>query len=97
MNPQTGESYNIGGNYTCKIGDILNTLLDFSKYKGTIKVSVDPDRLRPIDADLQVPDVRKFAKHTGWKPKISFEKTMDDLLDYWRKRVKKDGNIFLQR
>ena len=59
--------------------------------------SFDKKRLRPIDADLQVPDTRKFIKHTGWKPKISFEKTMDDLLDYWRKRVKEDGNIYLQR
>jgi len=38
--------------------------------------------LRPLDADLQVPDTAKFCAHTGWKPEIFFEKTMQDLLDY---------------
>jgi GDPmannose 4,6-dehydratase len=26
---------------------------------------------------------------TNWRPKISFEKTMLDLLNYWREKVKK--------
>jgi len=52
--------------------------------------------LRPIDADLQVPDTRKFTDHTGWTPEISFEKTMNDLLDYWRTRVN-SGSKFLSR
>ena len=59
---------------------------------------MDKDRLRPIDADLQVPDISKFTAHTGWKPRISFDKTMIDLLNYWRKKVKnKKVNKFLQR
>ena len=33
-------------------------------------------------------DTTKFYNATGWKPKIKFEKTMKDLLDYWRKKVK---------
>ena len=42
-----------------------------------IKIKVDKERLRPIDADLQVPNSEKFMKHTGWKPQISFEKDND--------------------
>ena len=64
--------------------------------KNEIKVETDSERLRPIDADLQVPDCRKFKAHTGWEPEISFETTMHDLLDYWRSRVGK-GEIFLTR
>ena len=45
---------------------------------------LDQSRLRPIDADLQIPNTKKFNDHTGWKPEISFEKTMSDLLDFWR-------------
>jgi len=52
-----------------------------------IEVVTDPGRLRPIDADLQVPNTEKFMKHTGWKPEIQFEDTMRNLLDYWRDRV----------
>jgi GDPmannose 4,6-dehydratase len=64
--------------------------------KDKIKVMIDPERLRPIDADLQVPDCRKFKAHTGWKPEIKFETTMHDLLDYWRERIRK-GESFLTR
>ena len=95
-NPVAGEYYNIGGSYTCTVGDTLHTLIDLSPMKDVIKIETDPERLRPIDADLQVPDCRKFKKHTGWEPIIPFEKTMGDLLNYWRDRVK-NGTEFLTR
>ena len=95
-NPIAGEYYNIGGTYTCEVEDTLNALINMSTMKDQIKVEVDPERLRPIDADLQVPNCSKFTKHTGWKPEISFEKTMSDLLNYWRDRVK-NGTEFLTR
>jgi GDPmannose 4,6-dehydratase len=97
INPIAGEYYNIGGQHTAKVGEILDHLISISSIKNNIKIEVDPDRLRPIDADLQVPNTDKFTKHTGWKPEISFEQTMLDLLDYWRIRVKLEGNRFLQR
>ncbi len=97
VNPVAGEYYNIGGSYTCEVGDTLNTLISFSTKKDLIKVEVDPERLRPIDADLQVPDCRKFKAHTCWEPQISFETTMRDLLDYWREKVSVNGGQFLTR
>lgn len=95
MNPVPGEYYNIGGSYTCEVEDTLNTLISLSTAKDKIKVVTDPERLRPIDADLQIPDCRKFKEHTGWEPEISYEQTMEDLLNYWRNRVKKGS--FLTR
>ena len=95
VNPRPGAYYNIGGNHSCTVGQMLDHLLSASTAKA-IKVEVDPARLRPIDADLQVPDTRKFRDHTGWCPEIPFEKTMRDLLDYWRARVRA-GQSFLTR
>ena len=95
-NPIAGEYYNIGGSYTCEVGDTLNTLISYSTMADKIQVVTDPERLRPIDADLQIPDCTKFRNHTGWVPSIPFEKTMHDLLDYWRFRVGK-GEQFLTR
>ena len=93
--PTAGEYYNIGGTFTCTIREMLEHLISLSTVEN-IKIEVDPERLRPIDADLQVPDTKKFKQHTGWEPKISFETTMKDLLDYWRKQVSK-GQGFLTR
>jgi GDPmannose 4,6-dehydratase len=101
-NPIAGEYYNIGGNYSCTIGEMLNHLISLSSARDRIKIEVETDseRLRPIDADLQVPDTTKFKMHTGWQPEIPFEKTMQDLLDYWRDKVSAKSNkksMFLVR
>jgi GDPmannose 4,6-dehydratase len=95
INPIGGEYYNIGGTYTCKIADMLDYLLSKSTTQN-IEIVVDADRLRPIDADLQIPNTNKFKTHTGWGAEIPFEKTMDDLLEYWRNKIKL-GRKFLNR
>jgi GDP-4-dehydro-6-deoxy-D-mannose reductase len=97
INPIAGEYYNIGGQHSCTIGEILDYLISLSSMKDSIKIKVDPKRLRPVDADLQIPNTSKFSKHTGWKPEIPYEKTMKDLLDYWRDRINKKGNEYLTR
>lgn len=95
INPIPAAYYNIGGTYTCSVGEMLQTLLQMSSVKN-IRVETESQRLRPIDADLQVPNTTKFEQITGWKPEIPFEKTMTDLLAYWRKRVNA-GQAFLTR
>ena len=65
---------------------IFKHLLSLSTVSN-IEVVTEQSRLRPLDADLQVPDTAKFTAHSGWKPEIPFETTMQDLLDYWRERV----------
>lgn len=90
VNPIPGEVYNIGGNHTCTIKDILSEL-----NKENFPVEVDKERLRPIDANYQQPDSSKFRNHTDWQAYIPFEKTMKDLLEYWREKVK--THVILQR
>ncbi len=92
IDPIAGESYNIGGNHSCTVRQMLEYLLSLSLRK-EIQVEMDPARLRPIDADLQVPDTGKFHRHTGWEPRIPFEQTMRDLLDYWRTRIAAGVNV----
>jgi GDPmannose 4,6-dehydratase len=95
IDPIPGEYYNIGGSFYCTVGEMLDYLLSISTRKD-ISSEIEEERLRPIDADLQVPDTAKFKEHTGWEPQIPFEKTMQDLLDYWRGRVA-SGKRFLTR
>jgi GDP-mannose 4,6-dehydratase len=95
INPIGGEYYNIGGEYTCSVKDTLEYLISKSTVKN-IEVTLDMERFRPIDANLQIPNTTKFRNHTGWKPEIEYTKTMDDLLNYWRDRIK-NGRKFLNR
>jgi GDP-4-dehydro-6-deoxy-D-mannose reductase len=80
-----GEVYNIGSGVARSIGELLDSLLSLSTVK--VRVEVDPARLRPSDVPILLADSSKFASLTGWQPKIPFEQTLRDLLDYWRARV----------
>ncbi len=96
VNPLLGEYYNIGGSFSCTVGSMLNHLISISSMEKQITVQTENSRMRPIDADLQIPDTSKFNNHTGWKPEIPFEKTMKDLLDYWRLKIKDKNNSLVR-
>jgi GDP-mannose 4,6-dehydratase len=81
-----GDVYNIAGNRTMTVGEALNMLLSLSDIKFTIQV--DPKLYRPSDVTLQVPSMKKFQDKTGWEPTIPIEKTFQDLLLFWRKKIK---------
>jgi len=81
-----GKIYNIGGNKIITVKQFLNELIKRSKVR--IKCSLDKKLLRPQDVTLQVPNVKIFLKDTGWKPKISFEESVEKLLNYCRENYK---------
>jgi len=82
-----GEVYNIGGNRTMTVGEMLDILKGFATCE--IRHEVDPALIRPSDVTLQIPDFTKFEAATGWKPEIPLETTLRDLLDYHRERVRR--------
>jgi GDP-mannose 4,6-dehydratase len=81
-----GEVYNIGGERTMLVGEMLEVLKGMSRCR--IQHAVDPALVRPSDVTLQIPDVSKFKAATGWSPEIPLETTLRDLLDYQRARVR---------
>ena len=81
---EPGEVYNIASGRAWTIREMLDLLLSLSKAK--IKVEEDPARMRPSDVPVLLGDSSKFRDRTGWSPEIPFEKTIADLLAYWRER-----------
>src|SRR5689334_7270225 len=81
---EPGEVYNICSGTAWSIQKVLDHLLSLTKQK--IDVRQDPARLRPSDVPILLGDNSKFVKATGWKPTIPFEKTLADMLEYWRAR-----------
>jgi len=79
---KVGEVYNIGGEDSISVGEILEKL----KKHATIDIesSIDESLLRPIDVTLQIPSVDKFKEVTGWKPSYSLDESIDFLLEYCR-------------
>ena len=79
-----GEVYNIGGDYTCTVGEALDMLISKSKISDALTKLLDKKRVRPTDITLQIPSSDKFREHFGWKPEKDLTHICDDLLDYWR-------------
>jgi GDP-D-mannose dehydratase len=84
-----GEVYNIGGEQTMTVGEMLEILKSFSTVP--IRHEVIPSLLRPSDVTLQIPDISKFRSKTGWKAEKPIEETLEDLLNYHRQLIKEKG------
>ncbi|MBC8515109.1 GDP-mannose 4,6-dehydratase [bacterium] len=81
---EPGEVYNICSGSAVSIGTLLEMLLSLSKIKVTIEK--DPALDRPSDVPLLLGDASKFKKASGWERVIPLEKTLLDLLNWWRRR-----------
>ncbi|MBU0599276.1 GDP-mannose 4,6-dehydratase [bacterium] len=83
---ERGEVYNVCSHKAYAIKEVLDILLKMSRCE--IEVKVEKERFRPSDVPIQVGSYEKLKSQTGWKPTITFEKTLRDLLNYWRDRLK---------
>lgn len=86
-NCEPGEVYNISSGKAVSIEEILNRLIKMSEVE--IRVAKDPERMRPSDVEVLIGDCTKFRELTKWKPEIPLQKTLEDTLNYWRKKVKR--------
>jgi GDP-4-dehydro-6-deoxy-D-mannose reductase len=64
---------------------VLDALV--SRARVPVRVETDPARLRPNDLPVVVGDASRIRRATGWQPSISFDRMLDDLLDYWRRDI----------
>jgi GDP-4-dehydro-6-deoxy-D-mannose reductase len=76
-----GEVYNICSGKGYRVKDILDKLISLSSQH--IKACTDPSRMRPSDEPILIGDSSRL-RSLGWEPQISIDKTLSDILDYWR-------------
>lgn len=82
----SGVPYNVCSGNSYSMRQILDMLIGMSSSK--IKITEDPSRMRKSDIPELLGSSRKFSTKTGWHPKITIEKSIADILDYWRRLVK---------
>jgi len=83
-----GEVYNVCSGKAWSIGEILDILRGLAE--SPIAVEADPTRGRSEDVPTLVGSFAKLEAATGWRPGIPLERTLKDLLDFWRGIVEKD-------
>lgn len=74
--------YNVCAGRAYRVGDLLDTLIALARTRVTLET--DPARMRPSDTPVLLGDRSQIAAETGWLPEIPIERTLADLLDYWR-------------
>ena len=79
-----GEVYNIATGEGLTIREVLDRLLGMADVD--VRVEKDPERMRPSDVEILIGDSSKFRADTGWEPRIPFDQTLRDTLDFWRRR-----------
>jgi GDP-4-dehydro-6-deoxy-D-mannose reductase len=82
---QPGATYNVCSGRAFKISDVLDRLLKMSRVSVTVRI--DPARQRPHDNPVLIGDPSKIASELGWRPSMDLDRTLADLLDYWRKEI----------
>jgi GDP-4-dehydro-6-deoxy-D-mannose reductase len=85
-----GEVYNVCSGSAVRLADVIG---EFEAISGiAVEIAADPARLRSNEVSQILGDSSKIRRETGWSPQIPFAKTIRDLLDYWRERIKSGGS-----
>ncbi|HUP42552.1 MAG TPA: GDP-mannose 4,6-dehydratase [Thermoanaerobaculia bacterium] len=79
-----GEVYNIATGVGITIRELLDRILALAAVE--VRIETDPARLRPSDVEVLIGDSSKFRADTGWEPRVPFEQTLRDTLEFWRER-----------
>lgn len=91
LNGKKGETYNVGSGKAVSIKEILDIILKNSTK--SIEIRRDEKRYRPIDIPIIEADIEKLKKITDWKPEILLEKSIKEILGYWRKNGRSNKKI----
>lgn len=81
---EPGEVYNICSGSAVRMRELLDMIAAAAGLE--IEVENDPTRMRPSDVPVLEGDSAKFRAATGWAPEISLDRTLSDLLAWWRAR-----------
>ena len=85
LTPSRTETYNVGSGAAVSIERILEILVGLARVP--METEVDPERVRAGDATVLALDSSALHARTGWSPRIPLERSLADLLDYWRTAV----------
>jgi GDP-4-dehydro-6-deoxy-D-mannose reductase len=80
-----GEVYNVCSGRDVSIREIADGLL---KLAGTtLEFETDPTLVRPVEVPVLRGDPTRLVDATGWKPEVSLDQTLADVLAYWRQHA----------
>ncbi|MEO2157627.1 MAG: GDP-mannose 4,6-dehydratase, partial [Acidimicrobiales bacterium] len=99
LDGRPGAAYNVCTGTTVSIREVAERLVEISSRSPTgsgptgpnqIRLLDDPSLHRPVDVAVSCGDPTAIRSDTGWQPELSLDRTLVDLLEYWRERLRRD-------
>ncbi len=81
-----GQVYNVASGRAVSIRECLEFLR--AQARVPTETALDPARVQQNDVPVQVGSAERLRRRTGWKPEISVEQSLTDLLEDWRQKVR---------
>jgi GDP-4-dehydro-6-deoxy-D-mannose reductase len=78
---EPGVLYNVCSGTDVAVAEIAERLLALSG--ADLALVTDPDLVRPVDVPVLRGDASRLEKATGWKPSITLDDTLGDVLAFW--------------
>lgn len=79
---EPGRAYNLASGRAVSIGELVERLTALSPLD--FEIVQDQSRLRADDISCQIGDAGRARRELGWEAAIPLDRTLRDLLDYWR-------------
>jgi GDP-4-dehydro-6-deoxy-D-mannose reductase len=80
-----GEVYNVCSGRDVAIREIADGLLSLAGT--TLEFETDPALMRPVEVPVLRGDPARLVDTTGWKPEVPLDRTLADVLAYWRQHA----------
>jgi GDP-4-dehydro-6-deoxy-D-mannose reductase len=83
---EAGTVYHVCSGRAVAVAELAEVLLGIASRP--MQLAVQAELLRPVDVPLVVGDAGRLHRATGWQPEIPLERTLSDLLDAARARLR---------
>lgn len=80
-----GEVYNVCKGEGVRLKDVI--YLTSNVLSINVNLKVDETRIRPSESPLIIGDNSKLKNELLWSPKYSLDKTLCDIIDYWKSEI----------
>jgi len=84
---RSGVPYNVCSGRAYPIQEVVQALV--ARARVPLEIRIDPARYRPNDTPLLLGSPARLIDETGWRPSISFDRMLTDVLDDWRDRTRR--------
>ncbi|MBD5487981.1 MAG: NAD-dependent epimerase/dehydratase family protein [Lachnospiraceae bacterium] len=81
LHGKSGELYNVCSGKGCRLSDIVDRIAGMLEVK--IDTAVNPEFVRLNDNRIIIGSYEKISRDIGWKPTISMDTTLRDMIDYY--------------